>query len=372
MATANILIIDDLESNRRLLSDLVKPMGHKPITAEDGPAGLALLKSEPIDLVLLDIAMPGMSGYEVLEQAKGDRGLRHVPIIVVSGVGEMDSVVRCVKAGADDYLVKPFDPYLLRARIDSGLEKKRLHDQQARYRTEMEGYSLKLAERVREQVREITATQQATIFAMSKLADSRDPETGEHLERMREYSNVLCLGLRRLPQHADAIDDAFVENAYAAAPLHDIGKVGIPDRILQKPGKLTAEEFEIMKAHGTIGADTLRAVDRLHPGNDFVRMGIQIAETHHEKWTGAGYPKGLAGTDIPLVGRILALADVYDALTSKRCYKEAFSHEESRGILEEERGQHFDPDVVDAFLAAEAEFIAIRQEHQDSEKTVLT
>ena len=371
MGSFIVLVIDDLDSNRRLLSDLVRPLGYEVLTAADGPTGLALLKERTVDLVILDIVMPGMDGYQVLEHIKQEKSLRHIPVIMISGIGEMESVVRCIKAGADDYLIKPFNPVLLRARIDSSLEKKQLHDQEENHRREIQEYNLKLEERVQSQVKEISDTQLATIFAMSKLADSRDPETGEHLERMREYARVLCLELQKVPRHAEYLTDAFIDNVYAAAPLHDIGKVGIPDRILQKPGKLTPEEFEVIKEHPVIGARTLRAVDELHPGNDFIRAGVDIAEFHHEKWDGSGYPHGLAGEDIPLVGRVLALADVYDALTSKRCYKDAFSHEKSKAIIVEERGRHFAPDVVDAFLAAESAFVRIRGTHKDTEKELL-
>ena len=203
---------------------------------------------------------------------------------------------------------------------------------------------------------------------MAKLAESRDPETGEHLERMAEYNKLLCKNLRMLPKYESIIDDKYIENIHAASPLHDIGKVGIPDNILTKPGKLSEREFDIMKTHSAIGADTLRIVDEKHPGNDLVRMGIEIAESHHEKWDGAGYPNGVSGENIPLAGRILALGDVYDALTSKRVYKEAFSHEKSREIILEGRGTHFDPDVVGAFISIENEFLTVKERFADTEE----
>jgi putative two-component system response regulator len=191
------------------------------------------------------------------------------------------------------------------------------------------------------------------------------------LDRMREYVRTVALQMRENPKYAEVIDDVLVSNIYAASPLHDIGKVGIPDRILQKPGKLTEDEFAVMKKHSLLGARTLKAVFDLHPRNAFIRAGIEIAETHHERWDGKGYPHGLTGEDIPLLGRIMALADVYDALTSKRCYKEAFSHDESRRIILEGRGTQFDPEVVDAFLLAENAFLGIRDAYPDSEKTLL-
>jgi len=368
--SASILIVDDTEVNRNVLHDLILVLGHTPILAENGFSALAQIRKQPPDLVLLDILMPEMDGYEVLNQMKDDSSLRYIPVIMISAVDEMESVVRCIEKGADDYLIKPFNPTLLKARIGASLDKKHLRDQEENYRRQIEEYNLNLEQRVQAQVREITSSQLATIFSMAKLAESRDPETGEHLERMLEYCEILSKALRQLPWYAAVIDEDYIENMYAASPLHDIGKVGIPDRILQKPGKLTDEEFAIMKTHPTIGASTLREVDKKHPGNKLVHLGIEIAESHHEKWDGSGYPYGLTGVNIPLAGRILALGDVYDALTSKRVYKEAFSHVKSREIILGGRGKHFCPDVVDAFISAEEEFIAIREHYVDSEKSI--
>jgi putative two-component system response regulator len=361
---ARILVVDDAAANRMLLTDFITAMGHEVVTADNGKEALDLLEKHPVDLVLLDIMMPVLDGYATLDRIKDNLRTIHLPVIVISGLDEIPSTVRCIERGAEDYLTKPFNPVLLRARIDACIERKRLHDRDAFYRTELE-------ERVREQVRAISETQQATIFAMSSLAESRDPETGEHLERMRAYVRVLAMRLAESPRHASVIDARFIEDLFAAAPLHDIGKVGVPDMILMKPGKLTAAEFDIMKQHTIIGAKTLRAVDRQHPGNAFVMLGIEIAESHHEKWDGSGYPNGLAGEDIPLSGRIMAVADVYDALTTKRCYKEAFSHEKSRAIIAEGRGTHFDPDLVDAFMQEENAILEIRERYQDTEKELL-
>ncbi len=210
--------------------------------------------------------------------------------------------------------------------------------------------------------------QNLPIFALAKLAASRNLETGEHLQRMCEYSKVLSEKLRLLPKYASVIDEDFIRNIYAASPLHDIGKVAIPDRILLKTDKLTEEEYAIMKTHPIIAGKTLREVDQQHPGNDFVRVGIEIAESHHERWDGNGYPYGLAGEDIPLAGRILALGDVYDAHISKRVYKEAFSHAKSREIILSGSGKDFDPDIVEAFVSSEDEFITIGKRYVDTEK----
>lgn len=365
---ATILVVDDNELNRDVLHALIMALGHVPLLAENGLYALTQMEKQPPDLVLLDILMPEMDGYKVLNHMKNDSFLRNIPVIIISAVNEMESVVQCIEMGADDYMVKPFDPTLLGARIGACLEKKRLRDQKDNYFKQIEDYNLKLEERVHEQVQQITVAQQATIFALAKLAASRNLETGEHLQRMCEYSRVLSEKLRLLPKYASVIDEDFIRNIYAASPLHDIGKVAIPDRILLKIDKLTEEEYNIMKTHTIIGGKTLREVDQQHPGNDFVHVGIEIAESHHERWDGNGYPYGLAGEDIPLAGRILALGDVYDAQTSERVYKEAFSHDRSREIILSGSGKNFDSDIVEAFVSAEDEFIAIGKRYVDIEK----
>lgn len=364
-AKATILIVDDNNVNRKIIHDLILVMGYVSIMAENGLYALSTLEKQDCDLVLLDICMPDMNGYQVLEYMKNDSNLCQIPVIMISAVDDMDSVVRCIESGADDYMVKPFNHTILRARIEACLEKKQMHDRESQYQGQIERFNIELQNRVSKQVFEITAAQRSTIFAMAKLAESRDPETGKHLLRIREYVKIICHKLSLHPKHAVIIDDNYIENICAASPLHDIGKVGIPDNILLKPGKFTLEEFNTMKAHTSIGAETLRDVNRLHPGNDFVRIGIDIAESHHERWDGTGYPHRLAGEDIPFVGRILALSDVYDALTSKRCYKEAYSHTRSFEIIVDGSGKHFDPDVVDAFVTAEKDFVRIKERYVD-------
>ncbi len=366
-AGAVVLVVDDNEFNRDLLRQRLERDGHSVVQACDGEQALQTLRSEPVDLVLLDIMMPVMDGYETLAHMQKDRWMRHIPVIVITAVDDIEAAVRCIESGAEDFIGKPFNPVLLRARVSASLDKKRLHDLETAHKRSIEQQNRLLEEKVRQQVKEISSAQMAAIFAMSKLAESKDPETGEHLERMREYCLVLSRQLAQLPRYRAVITQSFQDNIYAASPLHDIGKVGIPDEVLLKPDKLIEPEWVIMKQHPLIGGATLRAVDRQYPGNEFLRIGIDIAECHHEKWDGSGYPQGLAGERIPLVARVLALGDVYDALTLKRCYKEAFSHEESRAIVVEQSGRHFDPDVVDAFLEREEEFIRIRKYFQDPE-----
>jgi len=364
----SILVVDDNEMNRDLLLRRLGNAEFQLSSATDGEEALAKLRAHSFDLVLLDIMMPVLDGYETLKVIQGDAALRRVPVIMITALDDVDSAVRCIEMGAVDYVTKPFNPILLRARVDANLGRKRISDQEEHRREEIERNNVSLSKEVRAKVLEISQSQLAAIFAMSKLAESRDPETGEHLERMREYCKLLSEKLGRMPRFQLIIDTAFIDNIYAASPLHDIGKVGIDDSVLLKPGALSDEEWVIMRQHPVIGAETLREVDRQHPGNDFIHTGIEIAESHHEKWDGSGYPYGLSGERIPLVARILALGDVYDALTSRRCYKDAFSHEKSRNIIEEGFGSHFDPDVVLAFFEAEDDFKRVRQEYRDPEQ----
>jgi len=362
-----ILVVDDNEMNRDLLVRRLERKGYEVMTAVDGAEALDILGSHRVDLVLLDIMMPKLDGYQVLERMKSDDYLGDLPVIMITAVDEIDSAVKCIEMGADDYLTKPFNAVLLGARINASLEKRSLRKQEQKQRKQIEDMNLFLTARVRQQVAEIASAQIGAIFAMSKLAESRDPETGEHLERMREYCRLLAQDLAKSPEYAETINKTYIDNIYAASPLHDIGKVGVPDAVLTKPGKLTDEEWVIMKTHPIIGAETLREVDREHPGNAFIQTGIEIAAAHHEKWDGSGYPYGLSGKDIPLSARILALGDVYDALTSKRCYKEAMSHDKAVGIIAEGEGKHFDPDVVRSFMKINEEFIRVREYFQDSE-----
>lgn len=362
--TSHILVVDDLEANRDMLSRRLRQLGHFVVAAASGREALDLLQANPCDMVLLDLMMPEMDGFAVLQTIKANPALRHLPVIMVSANDEMENVIKCIESGAEDYLPKPFNPVLLRARVEASLQRKKIFDHEAQYQNELE-------QRVRAQVKEITSAQLAAIFAMSKLAESRDTETGAHLERMREYCRALALQLAKLEKYRKVLDAEFVEAIYAASPLHDIGKVGIPDHILLKAGKLNLAEWEVMKTHATIGGNTLRAVDAQHPGNLLIRMGIDIAEGHHEKWDGSGYPNALRGESIPIAARILALADVYDALTSQRCYKKAFAHADALNIIKQGAGSHFDPDVVQGFLDIETEFIRVRQCFKDVGESAL-
>lgn len=369
LASMNILVVDDNPLNIDAITRRLERDGFHTYKAEGGAQAFGVLEQVAIDLILLDVMMPEIDGYEVLAELKRSEQWRHIPVVIVSALEEQDSVVRCIEAGADDYLTKPVNSVLLRARVNNSLNKKRLYDRDKQYRDELESYNLKLEQKVALQVKEIGSANMAMIFATSKLAESKDPETGAHLERLRIFCKVICDYLAAQDSYRDLITPEYIECIYAASALHDIGKVGIPDSVLLKPGKLTDKEWEVMRSHTILGANTLRAVLEKHPGNAFIQIGIEIAESHHEKWDGSGYPHGLKREEIPLSARILALADVYDALTSVRCYKAAFSHEQSRAIIVEGAEKHFDPRIVEAFLNCEDQFIQVKKAYKDEEST---
>ncbi len=356
-AAKQILVVDDLPENAAILSRFLAPMGYQVSAVHDGVSALEFVGNTPPDVILLDLAMPGMDGFQVCQCLKQSPETRHIPVIIITGLSDREANIHAIEAGADDFVVKPFDRVLLEARIRSSLKTKVLQDQLLAYQHELE-------ERVRERTRQLERTQQVAVFSLAKLAESRDNETGDHLDRIRAYARELTLELLARGIFPETINPGFVAAIYESSPLHDIGKVGIPDQILLKPGKLTPQEFELMKNHTLIGGDTLRAADREAGQNSFLAMGRDIAYYHHEKYDGSGYPFGLSGEEIPLAARIVALADVYDALSSKRPYKEPFSHEKSCAIILESGDRHFDPRVVEAFEARENQFASIRGEFQ--------
>lgn len=360
-----VLIVQASSDRRAGLLDLLHTLGHRPVAVGDADAAREAIDTAIPDLVIVDAALPGEGAATVIRHLTATPAAGGTGSIVLAAAHDIAGASRCMADGADDFLIEPFDPTLLLARINRVIDRRRWRQREADWRGEIDRFAHQLESRVREQVELLTTAQRSTIFALSKLAESRDPETGEHLERMREYCRVLARGLQDHDVIGHQIDEVFIENLYAACPLHDIGKVGIPDHILQKPGRLSPEEFAVMQRHASIGGETLRAVDRQHPGNAFILMGMQIALAHHEKWDGTGYPIGLMGDWIPLAGRIVAVGDVYDALTSRRCYKEAFTHARSREMIIAEAGRHFDPRVIEVFKRCEDEFIEIARRYAD-------
>jgi putative two-component system response regulator len=362
--TPKILVVDDLEENTRLLGHLLESKGFRISVAHDGVEALKSVEENPPDVVLLDLIMPLLDGFQVLEKLKQNPATENIPVIIITGMAKRDANVRAIELGAHDFIQKPFEPVLLEARIRSCVRAKVLSDQNNEYQRLLELSTDTLDLAVKDRTAIISKIQRTTVFSLSKLAESRDTETGDHLERMRCYSRELAREMITLSKYKAKYTGEFAEEIFDSSPLHDIGKVGIPDRILLKPGKLTSDEFDIMKTHTTIGGDTLKAADVEAGTNSFLAMGRDIAYSHHEKWDGSGYPYGLSGEDIPLASRIVALGDVYDALSSRRPYKEPFSHEKSKAIILEGRGSHFDPDVVDAFLAIEPTVVDIRERFQ--------
>jgi putative two-component system response regulator len=348
-----ILVVDDAPANLQLLSCMLKERGYKARPVPNGRLALQAARNDPPDLVLLDINMPGMNGFEVCAALKADARLRDIPVIFVSALHESLDKVRAFGVGGVDFVTKPFHFEEVQARVEAHLQIRRLQRELAAHNRDLE-------QLVQGQVADISESQMATIFALAKLAESRDDETRGHVERIRTFTRALAARLHERGRHAPLVDAAFVDYVYHASPLHDIGKVGIPDAILFKREPLTPAESEVLRTHTMIGVHTLEAVHVRYPRNVFVRYGIDIARSHHERWRGGGYPDGLAGEAIPLAARIVAVADSYDAMTIKRCYKDAWSHEQSCAAIVAGSGDRFDPAVVEAFVELAGEFGRLR------------
>jgi putative two-component system response regulator len=330
-----VLIVDDDEIALEMLNMALVEAGYEVSSARNGREALDILRTKPCRMVITDWEMPVMNGLELCRAIRAEELSGYVYTIILTCHRNVAEVVEGLSAGADDFISKPFSPAELTVRVRAG-------------------------ERILS-----LETRDMAIFAMAKLAESRDPETGTHLERVREYSRVLAKYLGAQERSGYEADSAFIRTIYQTAPLHDIGKIGIPDSVLLKPGRLSDREFEIMKTHATLGAETLDAALREFPDAKFLLMARDIALSHHERFDGTGYPLGLTGTNIPLSGRIVALADVYDALTSRRVYKSAFGHDVAKSIIAEESGSHFDPEIAAAFLANEKEFMQIKERFID-------
>jgi len=326
-----VLIVDDDLTSRTILDEFLTSFGYDVATAADGAEAFELVQQSDYRVVISDWEMPELDGLELCRLIRERQLASYVYFILLTSRTSSEDLVEGLDAGADDFISKPFDPDELRVR-------------------------LRTAERIAS-----LESRDIFIFSLAKLAESRDTETGEHLERMRAYSRVLAEELSTSAEYGHIVDADYVRTIYSTSPLHDIGKVGIPDSILLKPGRLTVEEFEVMKTHPLIGHETLVAAVENNPSAKFYRFAQEIVLSHHEKWDGNGYPHGLKGAEIPLSARIVAVADVYDALTTKRVYKDAYSHERAREIIVKESGQSFDPVVVDAFITRESDFVRIRE-----------
>ncbi|AXE29314.1 two-component system response regulator [Chromobacterium phragmitis] len=356
-----VLAVDDTPDNLALISDLLH-RAYRIKVATGGARALQIVASAEPDLILLDVMMPEMDGYEVLRRLQASRPGFDVPVIFLTAKQEAEDETAGLQLGAADYIHKPINPGILMARVRNQLDVKAARD----FLKNQNDY---LESEVRRRTQETEMVQNVAIWALASLAETRDNETGNHIKRTQFYVKLLAEQLRGHPRFDQYLSERNIDMICKSAPLHDIGKVGIPDHILLKAGKLTDDEFAIMKQHAALGRDAIVAAERqLGLEAAFLSFAKEIACSHHEKWDGSGYPYGLKGDEIPVAGRLMALADVYDALVSRRIYKPPLPHAQARDIIVAGSGRHFDPDVVDAFLAVEASFIEVAQTYADAEE----
>ncbi|AGX87376.1 response regulator [Candidatus Symbiobacter mobilis] len=356
-----VLVVDDTPDNLSLVNSLLRDI-YTVRVANHGDKALRIAASDPIpDLILLDIMMPGLDGYEVCRRLKSNERTRDIRVIFLTAKSDVEDERMGFTLGAVDYITKPISPPILLERIKMHLSLKASSDF-------LRDKNQFLEEEVDRRTREVNAIQDVTILAMASLAETRDTDTGNHIRRTQHYVRLLAEHLRAHPRFSAQLDDAMIAMLFKSAPLHDIGKVGIPDRILLKPGRFEPEEFDIMKRHTVLGREAIELAERsLGVEVAFLRTAKDIAQSHHEKWDGSGYPDGLRGDDIPLSARLMAVADVYDALISRRVYKEGMPHEKAVAIIREGQGTHFDPDIASQFLALQNEFLAIAARFADSD-----
>lgn len=354
-----ILIVDDSPENLAVLNDLLCPR-YRVRVATSGARALQIAGASPYpDLILLDVMMPGMDGYQVFEHLRADPDTRDIPVIFITAMNSIEGEMHGLELGAVDYITKPIVPPLVLARIHTQLELKQARD----WLRDQNSY---LEAEIEKRMAENELIQEVSIRALAHLAEIRDPETGNHIRRTQGYVQQLATELRKSAKFAPLLGERQIRLLARSAPLHDIGKVGIPDAILHKPGPLSAAEWVVMKTHSRLGSDAIDLAERdAAESVEFLALAKEIALRHHEKWDGSGYPDGLAGEAIPVSARIMAIADVFDALVTPRVYKAPLSYDEARDIIAAGRGGHFDPDIVDAFLAQFHAFRDIADRHRD-------
>ena len=355
---AVILIVDDTADNITLLTYLLGGQ-YKNKVATNGQKALQIAFKEPPDLILLDIMMPGMDGYSVCRELKANPTTRDVPVIFLTARTQEDDEAHGFELGAVDYITKPISPPILMARVQTHISLQQARKSLAKHNEALENL-------VEVRTRQLAGLQDSLIKAMASMAETRDNETGQHIRRTQLYMHALAEHLKENPKYKDELGERVITMIYKSAPLHDIGKVGVPDRILLKPGRLDPDEFEEIKKHTTYGRDTIIAAEKeLETPEPFLAIARDIAYCHHEKWDGSGYPSGISGEAIPLPARMMAIADVYDALISKRVYKAAMTHDEAVDTIIKGRGTHFCPEILDIFSGISEEFRNIALEHQD-------
>ena len=353
-----VLVVDDDRVSRNLLKHMLTPLGYEVVLAKHGTEALRKVSEDPPDVILLDILMPDLDGFHVARKLKKQESTFSIPIVMVTALEAMEDRIRALAAGANDFLSKPVDKAELQATVASQMQVKAYHDHMKHYQEELEAAVSKRTEQLRKAYHEIEKTALNTIIRLSRAAEYKDEDTGAHILRISAISAAIA--------HQLELGDKVIKSIRYATPMHDIGKIGIPDHILLKPGKLREDEWEIMKQHTTMGMRILEGAT-----DGYGKLAGAIAITHHERWDGTGYPRGLKGQKIPLVGRIVAIADVFDALTSKRPYKGAFSLEKSFDIIKEGQGSHFDPEIVNTFFSIEDEIIAIKDKYKYKHESLL-
>ena len=356
---ARILVVDDVDADRCVLTHYLQRQGCRAYVGINGDDAFHKAVAAQPDLILMDVRMPSCDGLTACRRLGDDARTRDIPVIFLTARADIDDECQGLQLGAVDYITKPIVAPIVLARVATHLALKASSDF-------LRSKSAYLEREVALRTLEVQAIQDVTIMAMTSLAETRDLETGNHIRRTQLYVKALAEHLREHPRFAHVLTDRMIDLLYKSAPLHDIGKIGIPDAILLKPGKLTVDEFEIMKTHTTLGRRAIEEAERrLGMRVAFLTVAKEIAYSHQEKWDGSGYPEGLRGDAIPVSARLMALADVYDALISRRVYKPAFSHEQACAALVKGRGTHFDPDIVDAFMEIAADFWRISQQYPD-------
>ncbi len=376
MPAEHILIVDDQPENLPILEAFLGGE-YRVHAAQSGQEALAYLDGAGrADLILLDVVMPQLDGFEVCRRVKANPRLHDIPILFVTSLDSPADEAKGLSLGAEDFIHKPFSPPVVLARVRNQIKLRQLTRLLKQRNVDLEGLVMERTQKILDQSEQLMrqkqdmiAAQSATITAFCSLAEARDNETGNHIRRTQNYVKALAEQLRDHPRFRPHLDDETILLLYKSAPLHDIGKVGVPDAILCKPGKLTPEEWTEMRRHAEYGRDAIaQAEGELgEQQGGFLRYAREIAYGHHEKWDGSGYPQGTAGEAIPVSARLMAVADVYDALISKRVYKPAYTHERALAIIQQGRGRHFDPDVADALQAIEAIFAEVARRYGDND-----
>ncbi|MBK1673991.1 two-component system response regulator [Ectothiorhodospira shaposhnikovii] len=359
MDKPTVLIVDDEPVNLSILTSLLSS-DYRVRAVNSGHQALRAAASEPRpDLILLDVVMPGMDGYDVLEVLRAQPDTRDIPVIFLTALSDTVDEERGLECGARDYITKPIKPSILLARVRSQIDIKQA-------REFLQSKNAYLEAEIARRMADNEMAQQVSIRALAHLAETRDPETGNHILRTQVYVRLLAEQLRSHPRFRAALPPPTIDLLAKSAPLHDIGKVGIPDSILLKPGPLTEAEWVIMKTHSRLGFDAIERTEAdVKKPIPFLTLAKEIARWHHERWDGSGYPDGLAGEYIPLSARIMTVADVFDAMTSARIYKPALPMTQARDFIGDARGRHFDPDVTDAFLGNFQRFVSVARTHAD-------